>query len=269
MASPPDTGPDRSPSTPWWTELDLAVDQRAAWQLGPLSFWIRRRRNEWRIVTRREPEAPEQRCARQHPAEPPPDEGIEVLRFGFETCRGRVKVAPVLAPLPVVCRPDVPFILHPGAAVWAMVSTPLWVRVSTPEVPILHELDILRPSRTWFGPDTQNGELAYASRTRLRLHRDELDLSPTRAVTRVHVKNEGIAPLHIALLNVPVQRLSLVAADDGSLWTESLHMGSTAEGLVAVDVGELPPEARGPLIQGPRLPPNGRGFTQALARVFG
>ena len=51
------------------------------------------------------------------------------------------------------------------------VSTPLWVRVDVHDPPqFLQEIPVIRPSDTWFGPSTREGELGYAGRTHGRLN---------------------------------------------------------------------------------------------------
>lgn len=257
-------------SAPWWGELRLQTDETCAWTLGPVQVWIQRRHHEWRVATSRAAEAeagaPDRRLGVEFPAEGP---GVEVVRFGMAQTSPLLRVRPALAPLSVVCRPEPPFVLHPGMAVEGMVSTPLWMRLETEQVPVLHEVDLHRPSRTWFGPDTTQGELGYASRTKLRLSQEEFRHDPTRAATRIRVQHHGEEPLRIAQILVPVRSLSVGATAEGTLWTEDLRFGSTAGGLVDAQLGAMPPQVQRPLLCTPRSPPDGPLLHRAIAHFFG
>lgn len=252
----------------WWGETTLEVDQTACWRVGPVRLWVQRRRHEWRVATAREAGTPSTAGREADAAMPPEGDGVEVVRFGFEQTTPRLSLRPVLAPRPVVCRPELPFVVHPGSAVDALVSSPLWLRLGVDRVPVLHEVDLHLPSRTWFGPDTRHGELCFASRTKLRLDVAEFVHDPSRAATRVHIEHRGEAPLRVAQIKVPVPALSLAAGPDGALWTESMRLDSTPGGLVAADVGALPSQAT-QRVSEPRETREGLALHRALAQFFG
>lgn len=256
-------------ASPWWGEVVLDTGQVGHWQLGPLLLWVKRRTHEWRIATRRDPTLPEGPAVKEVPfAGIPESDAVEVNRYGAERTSPQVHVGPVLAPRPVVCRPEVPFVLLPGSRITAYVSTPLWVRVQAPGGLLIHDIDVHRPSGSWFGPNTREGELCFASRTRLRLDAQDIQHSPTRAITPVHLANDDALPLTVSQINLPVPHLDLVAAPDGTLWTQPVRLGSQQGGLVAVDIEDLPANRRVAVLAPARIERPERRLISALAHVL-
>ncbi|MCK6507223.1 hypothetical protein L6R53_28270 [Myxococcota bacterium] len=254
---------------PWWGEVALELGQAACWHLGQVDLWVQRRAHEWRVAVRRLPDGSDAPVQVELPAPLPLDApGLEVHRFGAEQTSARLQVSPVLAPRPVVCRPDTPFALLPGSAVTAYVGTPLWVRVQAPGGRLLHEVDLHRPSGTWFGPDTRQGELCYANRTRLKLDAAELQHVPTRAITPVHLSNDGDGPLVVRRINLPVPKLELGVAPGGTLWTDPVRVRLQQGGQVTVDIDDAPPERRLRPLAPPRVERRDRHLIAALADVL-
>lgn len=258
-----------SSSAPWWGEVSLEPGQSGAWRLGPVDLWVQRRAHEWRIYLRRPEVGRDAAVEVQIPAElPAVTSELEVHRYGAVQTSGRLQVSPVLAPRPVVCRPDTPFVLLPGSAVTAFVGTPLWARVQSPGGRLLHEVDLHRPSGTWFGPDTRTGELCFANRTRLKLDAAELEHVPTRAITPVHLSNDGDQPLLVRQINLPLPRLDLSVAPDGTLWTDPVRLRSQQGGQVTVDLDETPADRRMRVLAPARVDRRERHLIAALADVL-
>lgn len=251
-----------------WGAAAMQEGVRALWRLGPLELWVRRRRHEWRVAARWDPSASSERVTRQVPAEEEPQKGMQVLRFGQSETTNSLRVLPVLASLPVVCRPEGPFVVHAGQSVVAYVGTPLWARLVTAEADPLHEVDIHRPSRSWFGPNTVEGELAYASRTSLHLDWKDMGPQPTRALTRIEISNDGTRPLTVSEINVPMPHLELGLGGTCSMWTESLTLTSADDGLVNVEIGGFPDGVTPLDLPLPRVPRAERRFTAGLTQFF-
>ncbi|MCB9780623.1 MAG: hypothetical protein H6742_18795 [Alphaproteobacteria bacterium] len=263
MTTPPTKRSPASLPERWWGDVTLVPGEEEGLLLGPVGLRIRRRRYEWTVGVRRDPDADPLRVARG----PGVVEGdVELARFGMEEPGDTLRLLPVLAPRPVACRPEIPFVLVPRQAVRAYVSTPLWLRVSMPDGTVLVDIDIHRPSGSWFGPDTLEGELCYASRTMLRLHPEDVQHVPHRAMTEVHLRNPAETPLRVSQVAVPVPRLSLGTDSAGHLWTQSLTMGVEPGGLAAVSIGELP--AGTEVLQRPVHSPLERRFTRTLTHLL-
>jgi hypothetical protein len=152
-----------------------------------------------------------------------------MARFALSGEDDTVVLSPRLADRPVVIRPASRFVVAPRHRVSLFVSTPAWVRVSTRDDEVLAEEPWVRPSDTWFGPSTTEGELCYASRTAGRLRVSELPFRPHRVITAVTVENDGDSPLPIERLLLPVAHLSIFRREEGLLWTEDIQLRRTGE----------------------------------------
>jgi hypothetical protein len=130
---------------------------------------------------------------------------------------GAVRVRPQTADRAVVARVVTPLVVAPNASVQVFLSTPLWMDIGG-----VWDAPVQPSMRTWFGPSTVQGVLAYASRTRLRTARERLTPGPDRIFTSAVVRNLGSDPLRIERLLVPVERLALFADAQGVIWTQDV-----------------------------------------------
>lgn len=270
----------------WWGAYPLDDEGAARWRLGPLAVYAHRRRHEWRVAFEGAGDWLDRTLEVARSCSPADIPDVpDAIRFGFLRAPAAIHLAPVLADRSVVLRPERTLLLPPGDGVDVFVSTPLWLRVSFPaaESPrkapsgpgpgagererVAHEVPIHRPSDTWFGPTTMEGELCYASRTHAYLSLEEVQRYPHRARTIVHVKNRADDVLRVDRLNVPVRHLSLFAADDRSLWTERVTLTRDEDGgLAAMRIGSgAPPEALGAVRV---AEPRDRSETNVVVRAF-
>jgi len=255
----------------WWGGFNLEQDEALRWRIGPLTLWLRRRLHEWQLAHRRDdgeidhppleagmPESEWSRAAEAH-----------LERFVFRETKAAVELVPMLADRPVVTRPVVPFYLSGGEEVTVYVSSPLWVRILTGGV-FMQEVATQRPSDTWVGPNTREGELCYASETHCRLSLDELPWRPHRAVTPLLIRNRDRRPLLIERLNLPVGYLSLYANEQGALWTQTVTI-KREQGSDVLDVGTASPAEAGAarLVCRPRSEPDKGGVIRAFTSLFG
>ncbi|NNL86798.1 MAG: hypothetical protein HKP27_14145 [Myxococcales bacterium] len=182
--------------------------------------------------------------------------------------RDVVELRPRLADRDVVTRPERPFQIVPGGSLTGFVGSPLWLALGLEnDAPPIVEFPLLRPSDTWFGANSREGELCYASRTRLRLRRADVEWTPHRAVSEVKIRNSGRTPLRVERMNVPVPSLSLWVDETGMLQTSRLSFTRTEDDEIAemeIDPG-IPLGAE--LVARPRIEPRGglvRAFSQLL-----
>jgi hypothetical protein len=238
------TGTDRH----WWGEPELELGQAARWRIGPLSLYAHRLEHEWRVVAERGPDPFTTALEVEHPfpvALIPPAK--DALRLAFKAAPARLFLSPAMADRSLVLRPEGAVLIPPNESVQLFVSTPLWLRLrfgakDGPE----HELPIYRPSDTWFGARTTEGELCYASRTHALLVLEDVIRRPHRAITAVTVKNRCEEPLRLDRLKLPVRHLTLFAGHDDSLWTEGVTLDRDSPDEVAsMRVEAAPPHAAG------------------------
>jgi hypothetical protein len=228
----------------WWGEWGIALGEMRHWRIGPLDLWIEFRRHEWSIQRRRGTDPLDAGLVIAAPVttvDAGPGE-LEVDRVSTADPDGRVALAPRHADRTLIVRPRSPFHILEGSRVDLFVSSPLWLAITagTLDGHTVLELPIHRPSDTWFGPSTRQGEAAYAATTSCRVDLDGLPVRPHRAVTPLHVDNPGPGPLAFDRIAVPVPNLSLYADASGRLWTEAISLTRRDEEGGLADMEMLP-----------------------------
>jgi hypothetical protein len=179
-----------------------------------------------------------------------------MIRYGVRDSSRRLEVAPLTADRAVIVKAETEFIVPPGGAVTAFVSSPVWVCLQLPDPKrVMHEEPAQRPSDTWFGPSTIEGELCYAVRTSVRFDLDNLPVRPYRAISVVRVINHADTQLPLARLRLPMPFLSLFGDAKGRLWTEAVTLDRRSDDdLAEVKLGKSAPREAGPCtkVSGPR-----------------
>ncbi len=254
----------KKPVEPWWGSFSLDVDRAGRWRVGPSTVWIERHEYEWRITRWQEGDPLDESTKIDVPASmvrsqiPTTDSGVVVTteRYSYEQTTPDLKVLPALADRPIVVRPEESLYVPAGETVTMFVSTPLWVQVEAGEDrDLLTEIPSYRPSDSWFGPNTREGELCYATSTLARLNLGDVPLRLHRAITPVVVRNPLGEVLAVERIRVPVAYLSLYRGANGFLWTESIEFDRVEnEELASLSVGRgAPPQAKdAKRIVGPR-----------------
>jgi len=258
----------------WWGSVTLEEDDLRFWQIGPFKLWASRSAGEWRIVTERSADPLENAISIAVPSPPvEPGAGAVIRRYGFKRTDGSLRLSPLPADRPVVARPETPFSLAPGQEMAVYVSSPLWIGVAAGKPPIvLREEATYRPSDTWFGPSTMEGELGYAVRTAARLSLAEIPVRPHRAVSAVRIRNRAKGLLDLEKLKLPMRNLSVFGSADGRLWTEAVTLSREEDGDFAalrLEKGPPPDAAGSTLITGPRDRPTRGLLIRAFGGVFG
>jgi hypothetical protein len=259
--------------TAWWGEFRFSAGAVMTWSIGPLRLAVRRARHEWQLsYDWLEATEGEVACSVATPAEEVfPYEHQE--RYVFRETSELLRIRPALADRPVISRPVTPFHLPAGEEATLFVSSPVWLHVAVAKPPRdLTEIAIQRPSDTWFGPSSREGQLCYDSRTSGRLHLEEVPRRPHRAVTRVVIRNEGSDALRLERLSLPAPYLAVFEADDGRLWTTPVTLVRDQTGQMGtVKIHESPPpEARrAKRLSPPREKATHASLVRALSALFG
>lgn len=248
-------------SDQWWGDYTFDPGASAQWEIGPLQIAVQRLPSEWLVAHEQiETTEGEQEWRFAYiDLNSNESESTHVLRFVYQSTAEVLTVLPALADRSVVSRPYRPFTVPVNESATIYLSTPLWFRLAT-GMPsqTLFEIPIQRPSDTWFGPSTQEGETCYASRTHGRLNLENLSASPNWAITQVHINNDSAVPLLIERLNIPVPYLSLFHTQGSILWTEAVTVVQTrSEYLAEFNIGKEPPQSAtgAKLITTPRQDP--------------
>ena len=241
----------------WWGSFSLPENRSGRWRIGSAIFWIERLKHEWRVACQAgdEPAECEVELTVPIPKLEKYSEEAKVTRFGMEKTDSKVTLSPALADRPVVIRPDTPIYILPNREITLYVSSPLWMCIETGDpLVVLQDIPIFRPSDTWFGPSTMEGELCYANRIHGRLRIEDIKFRPHRAVTVVLLRNRSNQSILLERLNLPVLNLSLYQAEDGYLWTQPVTLEMREDNKVGLELKEVAPaEVKNPkLISGPR-----------------
>lgn len=251
----------------WWGPQELQQGQLIRWHISGLSLWLLRDEREWKVAWQWPEEWADSPEVERWDDPPYPDEeDLPVERYVFANTREPIQLWPVTADRSVIVTPRVPFFLGPHEATRLFVLSPLWLRLRSANGTTLRELPIRRPSDTFFGPSTLEGELCYSNRSRASLDLDHHEHFPRRAVTSVHIRNESNTALPVDRFKIPVTMLSIFASGN-RLFTESLNVTVDQGELASVSVRPGPPEEAvgGTLLSDPR---ERIGETGHLMRVF-
>lgn len=253
--SSPAPSADNGASSIWHGARTVPQGSMITAAIGYLKLSIARRPDEWRVGwSRSEPpspydctDAPEPTVGETEPISDP-QEDFELRRFLTRRAEDSVHLLPLLADRPMVARPEVPLAVAASDEAKIFISTPVWVCVElmSPRRRLL-ELPVVQPPDTWFGPNTRQGIVAYASRTAARLDLDKLYDASHRAITQITIRNQSTSNLAVERLSVPTPHLELFASDSGKLWTPPLVAvceSPSAPLQVEIDA-KLPPDLRG------------------------
>lgn len=222
------------PLIPWWGDFDVPLGAARRWRIGPLTLRVSRLQGEWRIA--------------REMGDDPTHEEIEVgtlesqedvhkplkinERIGFAGKETKLTLEAALPDRSVVSRPESTFLLPAGERLTIYVGSPLWVQLKVGDR-LLADIPTFRPSDTFFGRTTMEGELCYASRTYCRVRLEDTIRRPHRSITAVEIRNLARAPLPLERVQLPVSHLALYRAADGRLWTQDVtfERGETADAV--------------------------------------
>ncbi|HET7650349.1 MAG TPA: hypothetical protein VFL15_06585 [Gammaproteobacteria bacterium] len=258
----------------WWGEFSIAMQSMGCWHIGPLEIWAQHMAGEWRLAWRSGEELmqPVARVELDVPIRQP-EPGMQICRFSMRETGKPLWLLPALADRPVVVRPETALSIPSGEEVTLFVSTTLWVAVyANPQAPMLIEMPSLRPSDTWFGPNTRQGELCYASRTLAHTQIENVVPRPHRAVTPVQIRNHGNEALLLERLSVPVPLLTLYQNEAGDFWTQSIMLERTGrDDQARLHLGNVPLPAgmAARQVAAPRQLDDDSSMFRALSRFFG
>ena len=261
------------PESTWNRSFGIAEGDRRFWQVGPFRLWAWVLPSELRLSFARGDDPLEATLAIEGPGRCRDiPEGAEIRRFGFRRPPSTLELVPALADRPVVVSPEEPLMLPPGEEVTVFVSTPLWVKVvAGAAASVLLDVPTHRPSDSWFGPSTMEGELCYGSRSNARLNLENLPVRPHRAISVVRVKNGSTKDLNIEKLKLPTPQMSVFVTEMGRYWTEDVTLERREDDEpVAVRFGQGPPDeaSDATLAAEPRSPSQRGMLTRAFAGVL-
>ncbi|WP_018937546.1 MULTISPECIES: hypothetical protein [unclassified Thioalkalivibrio] len=208
----------------WWGRRALASGQHGRWSIGPLDLWLLHGEQEWQMVLERPRDPADATLAIDVPcADAFPADANDLLRFAGSPADSVPELRVALADRPMVSRPQNPFYVPARGQVTLYLSSPAWVQLHLGEA-MVQEFPVYTPSDTWFGPNTVNGELCYATRTQARLDLADVPMRPHRVITPLTIENKASDALFLERVNLPVPRLPVFADEHHRLWTPAVRM---------------------------------------------
>jgi len=258
----------------WWGNKILQPNGCSSLKIGPLLLQVSRYSQEWQISYEYDLDKVEDTNGWEYSANAKPNGALEKsARYVFQRTNDKFIIQPLLADRPVVSRPVTPIHLPVGEQITLYLSSPLWLTIKVGEPSTqLFEIPIHRPSDTWFGPSTVEGELCYASRTHGLLNLEELPQRSHRAITPVLIINQADSELLLERVSLPVPYLSLFGGINGSLWSEAITLVREEGGDMAslkIDKGPPTPVENSVLVCNPRKSSEKNSFYRALNTMFG
>ncbi len=209
----------------WWGTYTIPTDRWAHWRIGPLSLYARPDDRNWHLAYRQHSDALDDSLAIDVPASSEPDPKIYTYsRYASEDSGSELELKPCLGDRPFIVSPEQPLYVLAGETSVLYVSTIVWVQVQIANDggKVLLDIPTIRRSDTWFGSNTREGELCYATKTSARTNLQSLQPRPHRATTPVEIRNHGSGVLPVEQLRVPVTALSLYTDTDNRLWTDAV-----------------------------------------------
>lgn len=210
---------------PWWGDFSIAEQQAFCWSIGERKVLVQRLSTEWNTWNVTTDVETNDSLTIDEWTQPELPDSEYLSRSLQSRTAANIHVMPALADRSIITRPNVPLKLLGGERTRVFVSTPLWIRVTTsPGEECLLDIPFWRPSDSWFGKSTFEGEMCYAKYTEARLRLEQLEKRAQRAITPVSIHNKQKEPLLIERINVPVTLLSLYHDENKGLWTDAVNV---------------------------------------------
>lgn len=261
----------------WWGSYDLEPERWAQWQIGPLTLFAQQRRHEWIFAWHAADDPFQDTLSIEVPSSAAPDlDDYTFSRYAVGDIHSQLELRPKLGDRPFIVRPDSQLFLLAGQETVLYVSTVVWIATclndGADDPRTLLEVPARRPSDTWFGPNTLEGELCYASRTSARTDFESIGRRPHRAITPVEIRNLGSDTLPIDQLRVPVPALSLYGDQEDRLWTDAICFvrdeGEREASMTVPETSAYLPDGR-TLLAPPRAPIEAGTIVEAFSRFLG
>lgn len=220
----------------WWGDVSLALNEVKVWSLGERKIAIQRLDKEWVIWNKELDSESSSQINVSSLKTANAFNDVPYSRHLVNQTTDTINISPTLADRPIVARPATSLNILPGEDVELYISSPLWflMKLKLKASPIV-DIPFLRPSDSWFGPSTMEGELCYAKYTDARVNLAKIEKRGHRAITPVLIKNQHTETLTIERINLPAPFLTLYADEQQDFWTQEVeityHSDSDKAGL--------------------------------------
>ncbi|MBU3003746.1 hypothetical protein [Paraglaciecola arctica] len=220
----------------WWGDVSLALDEVKVWDLGKRMIAIQRLHKEWVIWNKESDSESTSQIAVHSQKSADTFSDVPYSRHLVNQTSDSINISPMLADRSIVARPATSLNILSGEHIELYVSSPLWflMKLKLKTAPVV-DIPFLRPSDSWFGPSTMEGELCYAKYTDARVNLAQIEKRDHRAITPVIIKNQHTETLTIERINLPAPFLTLYTDENQDFWTQEVeityHSDSNKTGL--------------------------------------
>lgn len=209
-------------TTNWWGNFELAEGEQRLLRCADLHLQLQSLPHQWWLSYEWQ-----QAIIHFEPVWETAEESLRDLeneqRFVFTDVPQTMQIQPALADRPVVCRPVVSVNLLPFQEVTLFVCLPLWLRLKKDD-DILLDIPTVRVCDSWFGPNTREGVISYASQVSEQLDVRPIAHNKARAAIEVRIQNQSEQMLTLDKISVPAPNLSLYADKESQFWTPRITL---------------------------------------------
>lgn len=209
----------------WWGEFEFSPDEIKCWHIGDRSIAIKRGAHEWTVWNKETDSELNAALDVSNITSNETFKDVDFQRFMVRQTDSKLVIEPSLADRAMIARPSKPIVVMPNENITLYVSTPLWMTILLPqqEAPMA-DIPFWRPSDSWFGTSTMQGDICYSKYTDAKMDKNLLEKRSHRASTMVTLKNDQDEPLSIQRLNLPVPALKVYVDDQGEFWTDQVNI---------------------------------------------
>lgn len=265
----------------WWGRHTVRASTTSFWQIGPLRLWVENAGHVWQIssLQNRDWLEPNIRVTPElslsDSAAQPPSEARTISCVFGEATASEISITPLLGDRSFVTRLRAPLQIMANETVELYIVTPLWLRIKLVHdgraMREMQELALFRPSDTWFGPVSHEGELCYSSQAPAYFSLSNVPLRLHCAITAVSIRNSDSDALNVDRFTIPLPRLSIFYSPTTGFWTDriSLERNDDRE-MAAVQLDHRPPtDAQATQFVGaPRISPESNNAIRAFSTFF-
>lgn len=212
-------------SKKWWGDITFEIDDIKVWNIGDRRIAIQRFEKEWLIWNAETSSESASQISLKSLKTSNTLADVPYSRHLFKQTHEILHISPSLADRSIVARPASKLNIPPGEQIELYVSTPLWFTVKPKSKSVdIADIPFWRPSDSWFGPTTMDGELCYAKYTDAKISLTKLEKRSHRAITPVLIKNEHREMLSIERINLPAPFLTLYADKEQQFWSDKIEI---------------------------------------------
>ncbi|EKE85268.1 hypothetical protein [Idiomarina xiamenensis] len=212
------------------------------------------------------------------PADSEPEQFDDMLRWVPGKQQHQLHIKPVLPHLPVVVKPTRGIAIPGNSRAQFYTAIPMSLQLfinpamphSEPEP--VYEMATEPLQQTWFGLNTREGEVCFASADYLRLSPELLDVAAHHVLMELRVVNKESRTLRIDKLNIPVMYLPIYQLSNQQYWSPTVTIINErhSDALKLNYARTIGRKADNPKLVGEaRLKSDSRTFFRALEAIIG